>query len=399
MQINPILIANPNPVPIEVEFGATTIIWNTRDGSVGEVYVSQNGEPEKLFTCGPNGMENVPWIKIGMSYQFRLYVGQERKKLLTAITVRGEPISEINNSNRFFQVRSKDVPDFKDKIPSVMKLFRVRSYAEFLAHTKKMSLEYAYYRWVEDSLRSENKQAFSISGFSYPVGKEVKFYIDYHHSGTNINWREQVVCPSTQLNNRLRASVHLLDTELVPYPDDIIYLSEQKTPLFSFLSKRYPNLIGSEYLGDEVDLGSTNEEDIRNEDLTQLTLADSSVDYVLSFECFEHIPRYLNAFAECCRILKPQGKMLWSVPFIRNNEKNTVRAQINPDGSIKHLLEPEYHGDPLSKKDDCLCFTYFGWEMLREVKQVGFSDAYAILFWSLEYGYLGGEQVLFIATK
>jgi hypothetical protein len=98
-QINATVVANPNPVPIEAELGTTTIVWSTGDGSVGEVYVSQNGEPERLFSRGANGIKIAPWIKIGTAYQFRLYADRERKKLLTAITVRGESISETNNSN------------------------------------------------------------------------------------------------------------------------------------------------------------------------------------------------------------------------------------------------------------------------------------------------------------
>lgn len=68
------------------------------------------------------------------------------------------------------------------------------------------------------------------------------------------------------------------------------------------------------------------------------------------------------------------------------------------DGSIKHLLEPEYHGDPVTSKA-CLCFSHFGWEMLGQMRESGFLDAYAVLFWSVDFGYLGSEQILFIACK
>ena len=37
------LIASPNPVPAPNRFGRTTISWNTGDGSVGQVYLSQGG--------------------------------------------------------------------------------------------------------------------------------------------------------------------------------------------------------------------------------------------------------------------------------------------------------------------------------------------------------------------
>src|SRR5690606_12010607 len=102
--------------------------------------------------------------------------------------------------------------------------------------------------------------------------------------------------------------------------------------------------------------------------------------------------------AECCRSLKPGGRLVFSVPFIRNAERNVVRATLAADGEITHLLPPEYHGDPLSDAG-CLCFYHFGWEMLDELRAAGFAKACALVYWSRELGYLGGEQLLFVATK
>src|SRR5438046_5359570 len=42
------LIASPNPVPAPNRFGRTTISWNTGDGSVGRIYLSQGGAYENL---------------------------------------------------------------------------------------------------------------------------------------------------------------------------------------------------------------------------------------------------------------------------------------------------------------------------------------------------------------
>ena len=90
--------------------------------------------------------------------------------------------------------------------------------------------------------------------------------------------------------------------------------------------------------------------------------------------------------------------MLWSVPFDRNSEQNIIRARLREDGTVEHLLEPEYHGDPVNQ-EGCLCYYHFGWQMLEQVREVGFRDAYAVLFWSREFGYLGGEQLLFVAVR
>ncbi len=37
--------------------------------------------------------------------------------------------------------------------------------------------------------------------------------------------------------------------------------------------------------------------------------------------------------------------------------------------------------------------------MLDQVREAGFKDAYALCFHSSEFGYLGDEQFIFVATK
>jgi len=255
--------------------------------------------------------------------------------------------------------------------------------------------------WLKEKALSEAKKntTFTIRGFSYPAEEMVDFQVDYLYSnGSDINWRERVICPVTGLNNRLRGCIHLVDFELGLRPWQHIYIAEQVTPLYDFLKKKFPDLTGSEYLGDDKQPGFVNENGWRHESATALSFTNASMDAYLSFECFEHIPDFRKAFAEAARILKPGGKFMWSVPFADTEYKNIIRAIIDNNGQVKHLLEPEYHGDPVSDKG-ILCFTHFGWEMLDQVRAEGFSDVYALLYRSDIFGYLGNEQILFIAEK
>jgi len=82
------IVANPNPVSAGKSFGKTTITWNTGDGTVGQVYVSEGGAPEKLFADErPQGSQDAPWIGAGTPYEFRLYAGKEHKNLLASVKV------------------------------------------------------------------------------------------------------------------------------------------------------------------------------------------------------------------------------------------------------------------------------------------------------------------------
>ena len=238
-----------------------------------------------------------------------------------------------------------------------------------------------------------------MQGFSYPAGQKVDFLADFAYAqGDNVNWRERLVCPVTGLNNRLRAVVQLADSELGLLPDESVYLTEQVTPLHEFLRGRLPRLIGSEFLGDTVPRGQTDGRGVRNEDITRLSFNDEVFDAVLSFDCFEHMPDFSSGMRELARVLKQGGRMMWSVPFQPDRATNLRRASLDVDGRIVHHELPEYHGDPINSAG-CLCFTHFGWEMLDQVRQAGFDDAYAVAYWSDSFGYLGVEQFIFVAVK
>src|SRR5436190_12609497 len=117
-----------------------------------------------------------------------------------------------------------------------MKIFRLRSLKEYNEHVEKNKLNYIRINQYEFEIANNLQQEFTIKGISYPANQYVDFKVDYLYSdGKHINWRERLVCPVTDLNNRLRSSIHIMDFELSPYPESTIYITEQVTPLFSYL--------------------------------------------------------------------------------------------------------------------------------------------------------------------
>ncbi len=276
---------------------------------------------------------------------------------------------------------------------------RLHSFEEYASHRERMASVYAERRAFERALQPVNRGPFTVPGFSYPAGATVDFLADFAHAhGDDVNWREWLVCPLTGLNNRLRAAVHLADSELGLLPHETAYITEQVTPLYTFLKARHPELVGSEFLGSDVALGSKNVDGIRNEDLTCLSFGDATFDVVLSFDCFEHMSDFPAGMREVGRVIKPGGRMMWSVPFRADRATNLHRAILDASGAVTHLEPPEYHGDPVNS-DGCLCFTHFGWEMLSQVQEAGFCEAYAVTYWSALFGHLGVEQFIFVAIK
>lgn len=280
-----------------------------------------------------------------------------------------------------------------------MIIHRHRSFEEYTNRARRLEPVYAARRELERELQRPHRAAFTVPGFCYPARQMVDFVVDFAHAhGDAVNWREWLVCPVTRLNNRSRAALHLLDCEVGLTPDEAAYITEQISPLHRHLAGTHHRLTGSEFLGAATPRGQSDQRGIRNEDLSCLSFPDRSFDVVMSFDCLEHLPDAEVGIREICRVLKPGGRLMWSVPFRRDLGDNLVRASLATDGSVVHHEPAEYHGDPLNP-GGCLCFTHFGWQMLDQVRAAGFRDAYAVSFWSDVFGYLGTEQFMFFAVR
>lgn len=169
--------------------------------------------------------------------------------------------------------------------------------------------------------------------------------------------------------------------------------------MFSTLQSRFIHLTGSEFLGDRAPYGTIDPATgFRNENVAKLSFDTRSLDCILTFDVLEHVPDYAKALAEFYRVLAPGGCLVFTVPFALGHEKNIVRAYENDKGEIIHLMEPEYHGDPINDQG-CLCFYHFGWEMLEELRALGFVEVQANYYWSDYFAYLGEHQVIFSAMK
>ncbi len=287
-----------------------------------------------------------------------------------------------------------------------MHINRISNFKEYQSHNKTNHEQIKVLRAIDYKLNQKVKglKKFYIDGYSWTAKSNSKFLVDTLYSnGDELNLRERLICNKTKLNNRTRGCIHVFETLFKPQLRDKIYMTEQVSLLAKWMNNKYDNVVGSEYFENDTLMHKIKllvkyfPIRIQHQDLTKLNFNSGIFNYVLSFDCFEHIPHYKKALKEVFRVLKPNGKLLFSVPFDLNSQSNLIRATIS-EGEIKHLTTPEYHGNPLSKKG-CLSFYTFGWELLEELRKTGFKNAYIILFWSEKYCYLGGEQILICAEK
>lgn len=288
-------------------------------------------------------------------------------------------------------------------LPSIW-LGEFSSKAEFDRYIKDHRVVLRLMLDMDDRLISD-RHCFNFNAWCAACEDVTSMLMTWRHSSIDGSgsvqpaWTEVNVCHRCGLNSRMRALIEALTRRYSTSGDASIYLAESVTPAFSAIKARFPNVVGSEYLGkdykpgDEIfseSLGRT----LRHEDMTCLSFPDQSFDLVITQDVFEHIPDYQKAFIECARILKPGGRLLFTIPFFSILEETRRRASIGPDGSLLHIEPPEIHGNPVNGEGS-LCFQNFGWSILDNLKAAGFKESKALLYWGPWAGHMGGPFFVF----
>jgi len=285
----------------------------------------------------------------------------------------------------------------------------VESYNEYLEYKAENSFHWNARLRLEEHLAKINPKNFTVHGIDpvsfSPAEYNVGGKRNRKRNGIDIpNYREGLRDLSTDLNSRLRAVALCLNSfELLnPKNVDSVYLTEETTPFYNYiekiLSQKKIKLSGSEYLGPQYESGDI-VDGLNHEDLTKLSLKSKSKDLVICLEVLEHIPEYKKALAELSRIISDDGHCIITVPFTFNKIEHTERALLEEDGKINHILEPEYHGDPVNPNGGVLCYRYYGWKLFDELKELGFKEVKMFFAWSMVYGIIGGTEIGIIYAK
>lgn len=114
-----------------------------------------------------------------------------------------------------------------------------------------------------------------------------------------------------------------------------------------------------------VQLGSLRDGS-RCEDLEHLTFADSTFDVFITQDVLEHLFDPGAAIREIHRVLKPGGAHIFTVPMYRRPKTEERARRVN--GTIEHLLPPDYHGDPINA-DGVLVVNEWGEDIIEFIAQ------------------------------
>jgi hypothetical protein len=156
-----------------------------------------------------------------------------------------------------------------------------------------------------------------------------------------------------------------------------------------------PGYLSSEYFGPNHSPGEI-VDNIRHEDIAELSFEDNKFDFVLSSDVLEHVPEPYKAHAEIYRVLKPGGAHIFTVPFHQTDYIDDVLAVPGADGPVL-LKPPIYHHDPI-RPEGILVYTIFSIEMLSKLNELGFlTSMYRI--YRPKFGILGANALVFVAYK
>lgn len=106
-------------------------------------------------------------------------------------------------------------------------------------------------------------------------------------------------------------------------------------------------------------------------DMQNLDLDSESVDLIIHSDTLEHVPNPVRALSECRRVLRSNGKCIFTIPIIVDR---LTRSRIG--------LAHSYHGQSNISADDQVVSTEFGADFWKTVLKAGFISCE---IFSLEY--------------
>lgn len=161
--------------------------------------------------------------------------------------------------------------------------------------------------------------------------------------------RDHYLCTNCRSIPRERALMAVVDRYFPHWSKLTIH---ESSPVDRGASRRMrqecANYIASQYFPDAAPGSMVN--GVRCENLEALSFADNSIDLHITQDVMEHVFDPAQVFREIARTLKPGGAHIFTVPIINGHGVSKRRARLEADGSVTHLDEPIYHGNPVSNE-------------------------------------------------
>lgn len=165
--------------------------------------------------------------------------------------------------------------------------------------------------------------------------------------------RDFYICRTCGSIPRQRHVQHVLDTQFPGWEGLRIH---ESSPSHDFISRFATHYTSSQYLPD-VPLGSVHG-GFRCENIESLTYSDQSLDIFVTQDVMEHVFDPAKAIRDIHRVLSPGGAHVFTAPKHKGLLQTVQRAKLTKAGNVKHLLEAQYHGNPIGDGKALVTFDY-----------------------------------------
>lgn len=276
----------------------------------------------------------------------------------------------------------------------------IRNREEFKKAYQEMSPYGNFERCLTEMYALTKKEMFYYYGDCAVCNSPQPFIVDYRFAeevdNRKIpNWRERLVCPNCGCNSRQRFMIHKIFNAYQPGMNVLLY--EQGSNIYNRVYREIPTVRGFEYPGENY-RGENPNHGFWCEDICNLSYADEEFDIIVSNDIFEHVYDYERAFSEALRVLRPGGKLIFTVPFDGNNDETVRKVELTEKG-LRYMESQWFRGSAVPGVEPLRVYEIFGWDMLNTLKKVGFGDACGKIYYGLKQGYLGYLPICFEAFK
>jgi hypothetical protein len=213
------------------------------------------------------------------------------------------------------------------------------------------------------------------------------------------SWDEGVVCPICELNSRMRAMIHLFHLLSAPSLENSIQLvADDSSPVAVWFRQHYPYVsVKNETLADTAaDTASDCDPGYLSSRTrcTSFASGQGDLDTILFSPVIRDYSRSISLFQDFLASLKPGGALFFSGVFesravhdfsrINGREMSCVSCKSFPDGV-----------DDMGRLREIPC----AWDLMDNLREMGFHDVSLYACWSQRFGYLGGDVFLARAVK
>lgn len=183
-------------------------------------------------------------------------------------------------------------------------------------------------------------------------------------------FRDFLICPGCQSVPRERALMVVLKRYYPSYRSLTIHESSPcGRGVSARLARECRKYSISHYFPDTPPGKKNSKHKIRCESLEALTFPDASLDLLVTQDVMEHVLDPEAAFREIARVLRPGGAHIFTAPLVRKTEPSRPRAIRAEDGQLRHLLEPQYHGNPIDEAGSLVTMDW-GYDIVSKIMQI-----------------------------